>query len=87
MADTAVQTPKRERVPLNGVDVPNLFATVNVVKENPPLAKFQFRTKHQWLNGTHSRGTIEILDGVFPGAHFRVRLPLAPALELDPVQA
>ncbi len=24
-------------------------------------------------------GSIEILDGVFPGAHFRVRLPLAPA--------
>jgi hypothetical protein len=63
MADTAVQTPKRERVPLNGVDVPNLFATVNVVKENPPLAKFQFRTKHQWLNGTHSRGTIETFSG------------------------
>jgi two-component system sensor histidine kinase GlrK len=25
-------------------------------------------------------GTVEIIDGVFPGAHFRVRLPLAPAL-------
>lgn len=27
------------------------------------------------------RGTIEIIDGQFPGAHFRVRLPLAPDLE------
>ncbi|HMN43000.1 MAG TPA: ATP-binding protein [Povalibacter sp.] len=26
-------------------------------------------------------GSIEIVDGVFPGAHFRVRLPLAPTLE------
>lgn len=26
-------------------------------------------------------GSVEIVDGVFPGAHFRVRLPLAPALE------
>lgn len=26
-------------------------------------------------------GSIEIVDGVFPGAHFRVRVPLAPALE------
>lgn len=26
-------------------------------------------------------GSVEIIDGVFPGAHFRVRLPLAPALE------
>ena len=29
-------------------------------------------------------GTIEILDGVFPGAHFRARLPLAPSLEPEP---
>lgn len=28
-------------------------------------------------------GSIEILDGVFPGAHFRVRLPLAPNLEAE----
>ena len=26
-------------------------------------------------------GTIEIVDGTFPGAHFRIRLPLAPTLE------
>jgi two-component system sensor histidine kinase GlrK len=29
-------------------------------------------------------GSIEIIDGVFPGAHFRVRLPLAPTLEGAP---
>jgi two-component system sensor histidine kinase GlrK len=29
-------------------------------------------------------GSIEIVDGVFPGAHFRVRLPLAPSLEGAP---
>jgi two-component system, NtrC family, sensor histidine kinase GlrK len=29
-------------------------------------------------------GSIEILDGMFPGAHFRVRLPLAPSLEAEP---
>jgi two-component system, NtrC family, sensor histidine kinase GlrK len=29
-------------------------------------------------------GSVEILDGVFPGAHFRIRLPLAPALEAEP---
>jgi two-component system sensor histidine kinase GlrK len=28
-------------------------------------------------------GTIEIIDGVFPGAHFRIRLPLAPSLESE----
>lgn len=30
-------------------------------------------------------GSVEIIDGVFPGAHFRVRLPLAPNLESVPV--
>jgi two-component system, NtrC family, sensor histidine kinase GlrK len=29
-------------------------------------------------------GSIEILDGMFPGAHFRIRLPLAPHLETEP---
>lgn len=29
-------------------------------------------------------GSVEILDGVFPGAHFRIRLPLAPQLEAEP---
>jgi two-component system sensor histidine kinase GlrK len=28
-------------------------------------------------------GSIEIVDGVFPGAHFRIRLPLAPSLEAE----
>ena len=28
-------------------------------------------------------GSIEIMDGMFPGAHFRVRLPLAPSLETE----
>lgn len=29
-------------------------------------------------------GSIEIVDEMFPGAHFRVRLPLAPSLETEP---
>jgi two-component system sensor histidine kinase GlrK len=31
-------------------------------------------------------GSIEILDGIFPGAHFRIRLPLAPNLEAEPAE-
>jgi two-component system, NtrC family, sensor histidine kinase GlrK len=30
-------------------------------------------------------GSIEIVDGAFPGAHFRIRLPLAPAVAAQPV--
>src|SRR5262249_54934644 len=28
-------------------------------------------------------GSIEIIDGAFAGAHFRIRLPLAPRLEAE----
>lgn len=62
MQDT-MTAPKRERAPLNGVDTPNLFATINVVKENPGLGTFQFRASNAWVKGTHSRTTIEGFSG------------------------
>ena len=46
------------RPPLNGVDTPTLFATLDAVKANPELAKFQFRATNRWLSGTHNRSTI-----------------------------
>lgn len=51
-------TSSRIRPPLNGVDTPTLFATVDAVRANPELAKFQFRATNQWVKGTHNRGTI-----------------------------
>jgi uncharacterized OsmC-like protein len=46
-----------ERGPLNGVDTPTLFATLDAVKGNPEIAKFQFRARNTWMSGTHSRST------------------------------
>ena len=43
----------------NGVDVPTLFATLDAVRAQPDLARFQFRSQHRWLSGTHNMGTIE----------------------------
>ena len=43
----------------NGVDVPNLFATLNAVKGQPEIAAFQFRARNRWVSGTHSRSTIQ----------------------------
>lgn len=43
----------------NGVDVPTLFATLDVVKGAPEAAKFQFRATNRWVSGTHSRTTIQ----------------------------
>jgi uncharacterized OsmC-like protein len=59
----------RERVPLNGVDTPTLFATINAVKAQPELAKFQFRATNSWIKGTHSRTRIETFSGA--GAEHR----------------
>ncbi len=58
-----VAEPRRERVPLNGVDTPTLFATINAVKGMPELAKFQFRATNQWVKGTHSRTMIDSFSG------------------------
>jgi uncharacterized OsmC-like protein len=54
---------KKERVPMNGVDVPTLFATIGAVKEQPELAKFTFRASNRWLEGTHSRNRPETFTG------------------------
>jgi uncharacterized OsmC-like protein len=46
------------RQPLNGVDTPMLFATLDAVKASTELAKFQFRATNRWVSGTHNRTTI-----------------------------
>jgi uncharacterized OsmC-like protein len=44
--------------PRNGVDVPALFATLDAVRQQPSLARFQFRSAHRWIIGTHNEGII-----------------------------
>ena len=46
------------RQPLNGVDTPALFATLDAVKGQNEIARFQFRARNTWVSGTHSRSTI-----------------------------
>lgn len=50
---TATESPMR-----NGVDTATLFATLDAVKGNPEIAKFQFRATNKWVSGTHNRSTI-----------------------------
>ena len=47
----------------NGVDTATLFATLDAVKSDPELAKFQFRATNRWLSGTHNRSTIHGYHG------------------------
>jgi uncharacterized OsmC-like protein len=43
---------------INGVNVDQLVATVNAIKQNPNLARFHFRARNEWLDGGHSRTMI-----------------------------
>ena len=57
---TTITGSSRTVRPLNGVDVPALFATIDTVRGMPEAARFQFRARNDWVSGTHS-------EGRFPG--------------------
>ena len=52
-----------DRTNPNGVDVATLFATIDAVKGDPDIAKFQFRASNRWISGTHSRSQIDSFYG------------------------
>ena len=43
----------------NGVDTEKMFATLDLIKAQPELAKFQFRASNRWIGGSHNRSTIK----------------------------
>ena len=47
----------------NGVDTATLFATLDAVKGQPEIAKFQFRATNTWVEGTHSRSSFSGFHG------------------------
>ncbi len=51
-------TATTESTARNGVDTATLFATIDAVKAQNDIAKFQFRASNTWVNGTHSRSTL-----------------------------
>ena len=55
---TTIDNPVR-----NGVDTATLFATLDAVKGNTEIAKFQFRATNRWISGTHNRSTIHSFYG------------------------
>jgi uncharacterized OsmC-like protein len=73
MPQTETPATRREPIPLNGVDTPTLFATINAVKETPALAAFQFRAQNSWVQGTNSRSRIESFSGA-GGTHTHARV-------------
>jgi len=43
---------------VNGVNVTQLFDTIDNIKENKEIAKFNFRAKNKWLGGTVNKTTV-----------------------------
>ena len=42
----------------NGVDLELLFGTLDAIKAQPELARFQFRVTNHWIDGAHNRSSI-----------------------------
>jgi uncharacterized OsmC-like protein len=42
----------------NGVDTDQLYGTLDAIKADPAIARFQFRARNRWIDGAHNRTTI-----------------------------
>ena len=60
---------------VNGINIDQLFSTIDLVKEKPELAKFKFRATNKWLGGTHRRATVKDFYG--PGKEDTSRAPVS----------
>jgi uncharacterized OsmC-like protein len=47
----------------NGINVDQLFGTLDAIKGQPSLGTFQFRATNRWLGGAHNRSTIRDFYG------------------------
>ncbi len=43
---------------VNGVNVTQLFETIDNIKENTEIAKFNFRAQNKWIDGTENHTTV-----------------------------
>lgn len=48
---------------VNGINVDQLFGTIDSIKENPEIARFTFRATNRWIGGTHNQATIKDFFG------------------------
>jgi uncharacterized OsmC-like protein len=62
----------------NGVDTVKMYGTLDLIKAQPELAKFQFRATNRWIDGAHNRSTIKGFYGA--GAEDTTR---GEAFEID----
>src|SRR5205085_12415306 len=47
----------------NGIDTGQLFGTLDAIKGQPDLAKFTFRARNHWIDGSHNQSAIKDFYG------------------------
>ena len=52
-----------EQKNVNGVNVGELFNTIDAIKSDESIAKFKFSAKNEWKNGGHNRTTVDEFFG------------------------
>ncbi|MGE3743485.1 MAG: OsmC family protein [Geminicoccaceae bacterium] len=57
------QAVAQEPTYLNGLNVQAAFETIDAIKANPSLARFQFRARNTWVNGGENHSTIRDFYG------------------------
>ena len=68
---------------LNGVNVDQVFSTIDRIKEKPEIAKFSFRARNSWVSGTHNRATVKDFYGALQEDDSRA--PLVFEIDEPPV--
>jgi uncharacterized OsmC-like protein len=68
---------------LNGINVDELFSTIELIKKKPEIAQFKFRATSEWVDGTHNRATISDFYGA--GQEDNSREPIVFEIDEPPV--
>jgi hypothetical protein len=63
MRNTNVVTARVASKIVNGVTVDDLFMTIDAIKATPAIAKFKFRIRNQWLDGSQNKSTVNTFYG------------------------
>ena len=69
----------QKSITLNGVAVSELFSTIEAVKTTPSIARFKFRIRNQWEDGSRNYSTVTTLSG----ANQELTHPVPFRLEAD----
>lgn len=64
---------------VNGLNVDQLFSTIEQIEGNPAIAQFKFRAVNTWIDGTHNRAAVKDFYGALEEDTSREQL----AFEID----